>query len=74
MQVDADEDNFEHDGDGRWPFRGFVEQIILDMFDPSEFVYILLGVVLYYAVHNQLILSLKIYLQFGRFAMVVLWH
>lgn len=53
MQVDADEDNFEHDGDGRWPFRGFVEQIILDMFDPSEFVYILLGVVLYYAVHNS---------------------
>lgn len=33
-KVDADEDNFEHDGDGRWPFRGFVEQIILDMFDP----------------------------------------
>ncbi|KAF2288111.1 hypothetical protein GH714_004452 [Hevea brasiliensis] len=33
-KVDADEDGFEHDGDGRWPFRGFVEQIILDMFDP----------------------------------------
>lgn len=42
MQVDADEDGFEHDGDGRWPFRSFVEQLILDMFDPGEFLYILL--------------------------------
>ncbi|XP_048226169.1 TATA-binding protein-associated factor BTAF1 [Ricinus communis] len=33
-KVDADEDSFEHDGDGKWPFRGFVEQLMLDMFDP----------------------------------------
>ncbi|XVF56738.1 hypothetical protein PTKIN_Ptkin06aG0144500 [Pterospermum kingtungense] len=30
----ADEDSSDHDGDGRWPFRSFVEQLILDMFDP----------------------------------------
>ncbi|KAK0602735.1 hypothetical protein LWI29_036474 [Acer saccharum] len=29
-----DEDSLEHDGDGQWPFRSFVEQLILDMFDP----------------------------------------
>lgn len=29
-----DEDSFEHDGDDQWPFRSFVEQLILDMFDP----------------------------------------
>ncbi|CAL5434732.1 unnamed protein product [Camellia sinensis] len=29
-----DEDNFEHDGDGGWPFHNFVEQLIVDMFDP----------------------------------------
>uniref|UniRef100_A0A2P2MP00 TATA-binding protein-associated factor BTAF1 isoform X1 n=1 Tax=Rhizophora mucronata TaxID=61149 RepID=A0A2P2MP00_RHIMU len=34
LQVAADEDSFEHDEDGRWPFHGFVEQLILDMFDP----------------------------------------
>ncbi|XP_050224849.1 TATA-binding protein-associated factor BTAF1 isoform X2 [Mercurialis annua] len=33
-KVDADEDSMEHDGDGKWPFCGFVEQLILDMFDP----------------------------------------
>lgn len=34
-KADADEeDNLEHDGDGRWPFHGFVEQLIVDMFDP----------------------------------------
>lgn len=39
MQVDAiaDEDGLEHEGDGLWPFRSFVEQLILDMFDPGEF-------------------------------------
>lgn len=36
MQVDADEDSFENDGDGRWPFRCFVDQLMLDMFDPGE--------------------------------------
>ncbi|GLT87547.1 hypothetical protein SLE2022_056260 [Rubroshorea leprosula] len=30
----AEEDSSEHDGDGRWPLRSFVEQLILDMFDP----------------------------------------
>ncbi|CAI0385042.1 unnamed protein product [Linum tenue] len=33
-KVDSDEDGFENDKDGRWPFYGFVEQLILDMFDP----------------------------------------
>ncbi|KAJ4851194.1 btaf1 RNA polymerase II, B-TFIID transcription factor-associated [Turnera subulata] len=33
-KVDVDEDNLESEGDGRWPFRGFAEQLILDMFDP----------------------------------------
>ncbi|KAJ0079688.1 hypothetical protein Patl1_23604 [Pistacia atlantica] len=35
-KVDAipEEDNLEHDGDGQWPFHSFVEQLILDMFDP----------------------------------------
>lgn len=30
----VDEDNIEPDGDGSWPFQHFVEQLILDMFDP----------------------------------------
>ncbi|KAL6194990.1 hypothetical protein ACLB2K_030612 [Fragaria x ananassa] len=34
MEFDHDEENFEQDGDGRWPFHSFVEQLILDMFDP----------------------------------------
>lgn len=29
-----DEDSFDHDEDGVWPFHSFVEQLILDMFDP----------------------------------------
>ncbi|THG03133.1 hypothetical protein TEA_016012 [Camellia sinensis var. sinensis] len=29
-----DEDNFEHDGDGCWPFHNYVEQLIVDMFVP----------------------------------------
>ncbi|KAL7165745.1 hypothetical protein ACSBR2_036590 [Camellia fascicularis] len=29
-----DEGNFEHDGDGGWPFLNFVQQLIVDMFDP----------------------------------------
>lgn len=33
-KTDMNEDSFESEGDGRWPFRGFVEQLILDMFDP----------------------------------------
>ncbi|KAG9442446.1 hypothetical protein H6P81_018300 [Aristolochia fimbriata] len=33
-EVVADEDTLEQDGDGKWPFRHFVEQLIHDMFDP----------------------------------------
>lgn len=29
-----DEDNFELAGDGDWPFHTFVEQLLVDMFDP----------------------------------------
>lgn len=29
------DDAFDYDGDGRWPFQSFVEQLIVDMFDPS---------------------------------------
>ena len=35
-----DEDGFEHDGEGGWPFHNFVEQLIIDMFDPSKFVFL----------------------------------
>ncbi|GFZ00920.1 similar to ROOT GROWTH DEFECTIVE 3 [Actinidia rufa] len=31
-----DEDSFEHDGEGGWPFHNFVEQLIIDMFDPGK--------------------------------------
>ncbi|CAN8254589.1 unnamed protein product [Cochlearia groenlandica] len=31
----GNEDDIELDGDGRWPFLSFVEQLILDMFDPA---------------------------------------
>ncbi|KAL5998885.1 btaf1 RNA polymerase II, B-TFIID transcription factor-associated [Asimina triloba] len=31
----VDEDSSEHDDNGRWPFRHFVEQLIHDMFDPN---------------------------------------
>ncbi|KAK4573373.1 hypothetical protein RGQ29_031366 [Quercus rubra] len=34
MDVNNDEDSLENDGDGRWPFRSFFEQLILDIFDP----------------------------------------
>ncbi|KAL2517391.1 TATA-binding protein-associated factor BTAF1 [Abeliophyllum distichum] len=30
----SDEDSFENDGDGGWPFQSFVEQLLVDMFDP----------------------------------------
>lgn len=30
----ADEDGFEHEKDGTWPFHNIVEQLILDIFDP----------------------------------------
>ncbi|KAL6533717.1 btaf1 RNA polymerase II, B-TFIID transcription factor-associated, 170kDa [Orobanche hederae] len=30
----SDDDNFENDGDGGWPFQNFVEQLLVDMFDP----------------------------------------
>ncbi|KAL1212506.1 TATA-binding protein-associated factor BTAF1 [Cardamine amara subsp. amara] len=31
----VNEEDIEPDGDGRWPFLSFVEQLILDMFDPA---------------------------------------
>uniref|UniRef100_A0A1J3DBB1 TATA-binding protein-associated factor BTAF1 n=1 Tax=Noccaea caerulescens TaxID=107243 RepID=A0A1J3DBB1_NOCCA len=31
----GNEDDIEPDGDGGWPFHSFVEQLILDMFDPA---------------------------------------
>lgn len=36
--VDAnhDDDGLDHDGDGQWPFNTFVEQLIIDMFDPGK--------------------------------------
>ncbi|XP_024019223.1 TATA-binding protein-associated factor BTAF1 isoform X2 [Morus notabilis] len=34
VDVNDDEDNFEHDRDGWWPFHSFVEQLLIDMFDP----------------------------------------
>ena len=34
-----DEDSFEHDGEGGWPFHNFVEQLIIDMFDPGKLDY-----------------------------------
>lgn len=36
MDVSNDEDGFEHDGDGQWPFHTFVEQLIIDMFDSGK--------------------------------------
>ncbi|KAJ7964144.1 TATA-binding protein-associated factor BTAF1 [Quillaja saponaria] len=35
MDVSHDEDGLEHDGEGRWPFHSFVEQLMLDMFSPA---------------------------------------
>ncbi|CAI9784721.1 unnamed protein product [Fraxinus pennsylvanica] len=29
----SDEEGFENDGDGGWPFQSFVEQLLVDMFD-----------------------------------------
>lgn len=51
VQVDAnfDEDSLEHEGDGHWPFSSFVEQLILDMFDPGElYCYFVLGYTLFF--------------------------
>lgn len=41
MEVNHDEDGFEHDGDGLWPFGTFVEQLIVDMFDPGKLLSLL---------------------------------
>ncbi|XP_073120900.1 TATA-binding protein-associated factor BTAF1 [Henckelia pumila] len=30
----SDDDNIENDGDGGWPFQSFVEQLLIDIFDP----------------------------------------
>lgn len=34
--VISDEESFEIDGDGGWPFQTFVEQLLVDMFDPGK--------------------------------------
>ncbi|XP_047337513.1 TATA-binding protein-associated factor BTAF1 [Impatiens glandulifera] len=34
FESNPDEDLIDHDGDGTWPFHNFVEQLIIDMFDP----------------------------------------
>uniref|UniRef100_A0A7N0U9X5 TATA-binding protein-associated factor BTAF1 n=1 Tax=Kalanchoe fedtschenkoi TaxID=63787 RepID=A0A7N0U9X5_KALFE len=34
IESDIDGDNLDNDKDGGWPFQNFVEQLILDMFDP----------------------------------------
>lgn len=41
MEGNHDEDGFEHDGDGLWPFSTFVEQLIVDMFDPGKLLSLL---------------------------------
>ncbi|KAM1752913.1 hypothetical protein EV2_005624 [Malus domestica] len=33
LDFDNHEEKIEHDGEGRWPFQSFAEQLILDMFD-----------------------------------------
>ncbi|KAF9615352.1 hypothetical protein IFM89_023003 [Coptis chinensis] len=35
MDVVIDDDAFDYDGEGQWPFQNFIEQLILDMFDPN---------------------------------------
>jgi len=37
VEAVEDEDNMEHEGSGRWPYRRFVEQLLHDMFDPGTF-------------------------------------
>lgn len=34
--ITSDEESFESDGDGGWPFQTFVEQLLVDMFDPGK--------------------------------------
>lgn len=41
------EEDIEPDGDGRWPFHSFVEQLILDMFDPGK-VHVLVPYTFYF--------------------------
>ena len=36
IDINNGEDNFEHDRDGWWPFHSFVEQLLLDIFDPGK--------------------------------------
>lgn len=35
----SDEDTFDSDGDGVWPFQSFVEQLLLDMFDTGKWLW-----------------------------------
>lgn len=32
----SDEESFENDGDGGWPFQSFVEQLLIDTFDAGK--------------------------------------
>ncbi|XP_057949880.1 TATA-binding protein-associated factor BTAF1 isoform X2 [Malania oleifera] len=34
VDTTLEEDSIEHDGVGQWPFHNFVEQLLLDIFDP----------------------------------------
>jgi TATA-binding protein-associated factor len=43
----GNEDDIEPDGDGKWPFHSFVEQLILDMFDPGK-VHVLVPYTFYF--------------------------
>lgn len=42
FDITMDEDNPEYNENGRWPFQQFVDQLILDMFDPSKLIWSLL--------------------------------
>lgn len=75
IQADAvlDEDSSEHEGDGLWPFRSFVEQLILDMFDPGKFSMHLVRFRTFFSGFHPIDNPVNIYFQFGRFAMGSLW-
>lgn len=78
MDVNHDDDGFEHDGDGQWPFHTFVEQLIIDMFDSGKhfsLCHFLYHDALSTAVFSHLFmffecLYIKCCWQFGRYDMV----
>lgn len=76
IQADAvlDEDSSEHEGDGLWPFRSFVEQLILDMFDPGKLSMHLVRFRTFFLVLHPIDSPMIFFCpQFGRFATGVLW-